>query len=210
MSSEPNPENQVNLATSEPSMPLFASIPTLISAYGFNPAFFAATSSLKKRTGRNTLLSGGFAIIIVFIVYSIVPLISFRLYGTGIAANLLLNIAAEDGLLPIILQVMFLVIAVMHIPMIFFFGKESVLIIFDEAIRHSYSRPESVKANAEVTAKVSPSSEDKSASENNDGGENSDIIKQQKIEDLEAAMNEVIDKPLEEPKSSIIDEEMED
>ena len=140
MVSEPNPEREVNLLEANLNVQMLAAIPTLISAYGFNPALFGAVSSLKNPSNKNGLVSGGLAIIIVFIVYSIVPLIAYRLYGHDVKSNMLLNITQESGFIPIVLLMMFLAIAVMHIPMIFFFGKESVLIIFDEATRHSYTK----------------------------------------------------------------------
>lgn len=141
LTSDPQPERPMNLAKSKVSLQFFASLPTLISAYGFNPAFFAAYTSLKNRTGKNIMMSGGMAIITVFIVYVLASLIASRLYGEDIATNLLINISNESGVIPVVLQIIFLVIAVCHIPMIFFFGKESILIIFDEMTRKSYSQP---------------------------------------------------------------------
>jgi hypothetical protein len=67
------------------------------------------------------------------------------LYGENVESNLLKNLTGESGALPIILELIFLVIAVVHIPIIFYVGKEAVLIMFDEATRKSYSNPPEFK-----------------------------------------------------------------
>eukprot|EP00345_Euplotes_harpa_P017465 CAMPEP_0168341822 /NCGR_PEP_ID=MMETSP0213-20121227/14965_1 /TAXON_ID=151035 /ORGANISM="Euplotes harpa, Strain FSP1.4" /LENGTH=162 /DNA_ID=CAMNT_0008348477 /DNA_START=890 /DNA_END=1378 /DNA_ORIENTATION=- len=43
---------------------------------------------------------------------------------------MLKSVSEENGVIPVILLFLFLVIAIMHIPIIFFIGKEAVLIIF--------------------------------------------------------------------------------
>ena len=67
------------------------------------------------------------------------PLIAFALYGKNIKSNLLLNIAKDTGAIPVILMFLFLVISSLTIPIVFFVGKESVLVVFDEITRGSYS-----------------------------------------------------------------------
>ena len=74
-------------------------------------------------------------------VFAASALLAFGLYGDEVKSNLLLNISQEHSILPTILQLMFIVIAVVHIPLIFYAGKEAVLIIFDEITRKSYSQP---------------------------------------------------------------------
>ena len=81
-------------------------------------------------------------------------MLSFELYGEDVKSNLLLNVSEEHSVLPTILQFLFIAIAVVHIPLIFFAGKEAVLIIFDEITRKSYSQPlkvDSMKDNISVT-----------------------------------------------------------
>ena len=53
---------------------------------------------------------------------------------------MLMGLIGDNGVFPIILLFLFLFIAILHIPIIFYIGKESVLIIFDEATRRSYSK----------------------------------------------------------------------
>ena len=77
-------------------------------------------------------------------------IIAFELFGQGVDSNMLKNIAEESGVLPLILQSIFMIVAVMHIPIIFFIGKESILIVFDQLTRGSYT-----KGTQKITSKVS-------------------------------------------------------
>eukprot|EP00345_Euplotes_harpa_P013255 CAMPEP_0168342102 /NCGR_PEP_ID=MMETSP0213-20121227/15150_1 /TAXON_ID=151035 /ORGANISM="Euplotes harpa, Strain FSP1.4" /LENGTH=162 /DNA_ID=CAMNT_0008348847 /DNA_START=359 /DNA_END=847 /DNA_ORIENTATION=+ len=54
---------------------------------------------------------------------------------------MLKSVSEENGVIPVILLFLFLVIAVMHIPIIFFIGKEAVLIICYNLTKKS-PRPE--------------------------------------------------------------------
>ena len=53
---------------------------------------------------------------------------------------MLKNVAKDNGVIPVILLFIYMMIAVIHIPIIYFIGKEGVLIFFDEATRRSYSK----------------------------------------------------------------------
>jgi hypothetical protein len=50
------------------------------------------------------------------------------------------DVSKNDDTLSIVLQIIFLLISAMHIPIVFFVGKEAVLIIVDEAINSSISK----------------------------------------------------------------------
>jgi amino acid permease len=133
-----------NFSFGEISKPKFnvemlANVPTIFLAYGFQSAFFPAYSSLKNKTDANgmkaTVASFSFCAI-VYILASIVALLKF---GTELEGNVLNNVSHTPGWLPIIIDIVFLCIAMMHIPIVLFVGKEAFLIIIDEIMRKSYS-----------------------------------------------------------------------
>lgn len=72
----------------------------------------------------------------VYVAASVVALLKF---GTDLKGNVLENVSDLDGALPIVVDIVFLLIAMMHVPIVLFVGKESVLIIIDEFMRKSYS-----------------------------------------------------------------------
>jgi hypothetical protein len=62
-------------------------------------------------------------------------------FGSRISESILINIGLEgDNWESDVLRIFFLVILVCHVPFIFFFGKESVLIVIDEYRSKSISR----------------------------------------------------------------------
>ena len=95
---------------------------------------------MKEKTMKNGLKAGIISLLIMFFIYQASSLLSYGLYGHNIEPNMLVGLLSSKGVLPIIMLIIFLFIAVMHIPIIFFIGKESVLIIFDEVTRRSYSK----------------------------------------------------------------------
>lgn len=143
--SDPDPEKKEDVVDSTLNVKFFAAIPTIITSYSLQPSLFTAFGSLRNKTTKNGLIAGWTAIGICFIVYLITPLLAFGLYGSGVKGNLLINISKEEGALPIILKCIFIIIAVVKIPIIFFIGKEAILIMFDEATRRSYTRPQQPK-----------------------------------------------------------------
>ena len=141
--SNPEPHPTEDLIETQINIEFFASIPTMTSSYSFHPSLFTSFASLKHKTTGNGLKAGWSAIIVAFIAYSVIPLLGFGLFGANVNSNLLKNLSGDSRFLPIILQILFLIIAIVHIPIIFFIGKEAVLIIFDEATRGSYSNKNS-------------------------------------------------------------------
>ena len=118
---------------------MLANVPTIFLAYGFQSAFFPAYQSLKEKTDANGIKStiGSFAFwVAVHIAVSVVALLKF---GTYLKGNVLENVSDLDGALPVIVDITFLLITTMHVPIVLFVGKESVLIIIDEIMRKSYS-----------------------------------------------------------------------
>ena len=61
------------------------------------------------------------------------------MYGKSVKSNLLLSIANEDGAIPVILLFIFLIVAVVQVPIIFFNGKEALMAIISEALYKTYS-----------------------------------------------------------------------
>ena len=122
------------------NLKFFGALPTIIASYSVHPSFFTAFSALRNKTTGNGLITAIMSVVILFSVYVLTPLIAFGVYGPNIKSNMLLNVAGDTGALPVVLLFLYMAIAVMHIPIIFFVGKEAVLIIFDEATRRSYSR----------------------------------------------------------------------
>ena len=144
------PQESVDLADTPIDIEWLAAFPTIIVAYGFNPAFFPAFSSLKSKTVKNGMITGMTSVTVASLIYMISPLAALELYGTDIQANLLLNVAEEDDIFPTILQFIFIIICVVQITIIFYLGKEALLIIFDEVTRKSYSQPENLPKNIEI------------------------------------------------------------
>ena len=138
LTSIPHPTTRFDESTL--NLKFFVSLPTIIASYSVHPSFFTAFSALKNKTTRNGVTTAIMSISILFGVYILTPLIAFGVYGPKIKSNMLMNIASDHGPLTIILLFLYMAIAIMHIPIIFFVGKEAVLIIFDEATRRSYSR----------------------------------------------------------------------
>jgi amino acid permease len=118
---------------------LLANIPTLILSYSFQSAFFPAYNSLKQKNDRNGMKATFGAFTICFVIYVSIIVVSMLTYGDKIEENILTNVGESSDVLSILLQIIFLIISAMHIPMVYFIGKENVLIIFDEIARKSYS-----------------------------------------------------------------------
>lgn len=82
-------------------------------------------------------------------MYIIVSFVALLKYGTGLEDNVLKNVSDSDGWIPIVISFVFLLIAMMHIPIVLFVGKEALLIMVDEIMRKSYSNtPRPVLDNA--------------------------------------------------------------
>ena len=153
LTSNPHPSPKADLAYTKVGVKFFAFIPTLATSYSIHPSFFTAFLALKYKTTKNGTKAVTLSIGALFIVYILTPLISFGLYGVSIKSNMLKNVAEDKGVIPVILLFLYLMIAVIHIPIIFFIGKEGVLIFFDEATRRSYSKyrsDEETKTHPEV------------------------------------------------------------
>jgi amino acid permease len=137
--SDPKPKDKVDHKNMFFSMKTIEAIPTFLSTYSFHVTYFSAFSTLKNPTDKNGLCAITASKLIAFSVYMISPAIAFELYGEKVGTNMLKNVSEESGVLPTILQIIFLIIAVLHIPIIFYVGKENILIAFDQMTRGSYN-----------------------------------------------------------------------
>lgn len=188
LEAKPKPENETDHLESQTSWAFFAAIPTFLTTYTFQTTLFTAFATLKNKTNFNGSLADGFARIVTFIVYNISPLLAFSIFGDDVEKNLLKSISSESGVIPTILQFLFLVIAIMHIPIIFYIGKEAVLIMFDELTRGSYSRRKLNKPKTETSQCDVIDRQPRS-----EGPSNSDEENQNNGESVENQINVVIE-----------------
>lgn len=145
---------------------LLANIPTLMLSYGFQSAFFPAYNSLKVKNDRNAMKAVLGSFTICFTIYMSIILVSLFTYGNTIDENILTNVGKSSDTFSIILQIIFLVIATMHIPIVYFVGKENVLIIVDELVRRTYSGGNGLResmAHGDETPQVSYNEDDHNA-----------------------------------------------
>jgi len=205
LTSDPEPEPTADLLDTKFSIKFFTGFPTLITSYAFQTTFFTAFASLKNKTNKNGQLADFFGRIFVFIIYTASPLITYGLYGANVEKNLLKSISKEDGTYPVILEIIFLFIPALAIPIIFFIGKEAVLIIFDEITRKSYSKQNksTVKASkqekkvevqeVELSGEVRNSPKigkfDEESKQENSGNQNNGDIIQSDMEEAEKVIN---------------------
>ena len=82
------------------------------------------------------------ALVSVFILYLVVSFVALFTYGAALDKNIISNIteSTHKNFLDYILLISFLLITGMHIPIVFFVGKEALLIIVDEARRKTISK----------------------------------------------------------------------
>ena len=86
---------------------------------------------------------GYYTLSIVFVVYTYIGVIGVYIFRSlvGEEDTILKNIGNEATLgLSIVCQVIFMILAAFHAPIIFFIGKESTLIIVDEIVNGSIAK----------------------------------------------------------------------
>jgi len=191
LTSDPHPENTVDLKETTMGLKFFASLPTVIASYSIHPSFFTAFGALKNKTSRNGMKAALLANITLFMVYFFAPLIAIGLYGHNVKSDMIKSVSSDTGVIPVVLMFLFLVIAAMHIPIIFFIGKEAILIIFYELTKHTAKQVE-VDANGKTVPDKSVEV-DKSSSEPQS--------EEQKVENQESNQ-EQIDTPVQYSKQN--------
>jgi len=113
--------------------------PSIFSIYCLPTSFFTSFASLKSQSTKNGLRVTVLSLICCFLVFVVSSSLAFGIFGSNIKSNMLLNITQESGVIPVSLQLLFLVIAVIHIPIIFFNGKEAIMIMVAETFFKTYS-----------------------------------------------------------------------
>jgi hypothetical protein len=81
------------------------------------------------------------AILMTLTIYVAVSFVAIYMFGSAIKSDILENVAMEGGTWEAyLLRSLFLIVIACHIPFVFFAGKESFLIIIEEASRKIVSR----------------------------------------------------------------------
>jgi amino acid permease len=119
---------------------LIATIPIVLFAYVFHPGLYPIYNSLENKTPANGIKTILYSLGFVCVIYIIMSIVAVLKYGHELEGDVLANIGMTAGTLPVIIDVVFLIIMIMHVPLIFFIGKEAILIIYDELTRSSYSQ----------------------------------------------------------------------
>jgi len=65
-----------------------------------------------------------------FFVYIMISVLTLLIFGSGVHNDVLINISDSNFQFKYLLLVLYLVISAMHMPMVFFAGKEAVLNIY--------------------------------------------------------------------------------
>lgn len=124
LTSDPNPEPAADLLDTKINVKFFTGFTTLLTSYAFQSSLFTVFAFMKHKTTANGLKADIMGRIIIFLVYTLSPLIAYGLYGDNIEKNLLKSVANEKGTYAIFLEIVFLFVPCMAIPNIFFVGKE--------------------------------------------------------------------------------------
>lgn len=77
----------------------------------------------------------------VFAIYVIIGFVAIFAFGEALKPDIMQDISnkKDKDWMDYTLMVLFMIIAAMHIPIVFFVGKEAILIIVDELMRRSIS-----------------------------------------------------------------------
>ena len=105
---------------------------------------------MKVKTNQEYNKMSTMGLLLTFVIYLAVSVVSLLMFGYKIESSVLLNIGNEyiDNCIPsgsvkfieaYIVQVSFMIVIACHIPFIFFSGKEGLCIIIDEIDRKSIS-----------------------------------------------------------------------
>lgn len=108
---------------------------------------FPIYQSQKDKSIKGNVHSISLAMFFVQFVYIGLAFTGIFMYGSNIKDSLLINIGDFKNLLTdksywevYMMQILFILILICHIPYIFYSGKESLLIIIDEIMRKSISK----------------------------------------------------------------------
>jgi len=96
---------------------------------------------MKKKTTVSGIRAVNVAVTLAMFIYTILAFLSIYMFGSSLKPDVLDNINDEkQAWESYVLRSAFLVVLACHIPFVFFSGKESFLILIDEADRKSVSK----------------------------------------------------------------------
>ena len=77
----------------------------------------------------------------VLVIYLSTQILSLYLFGSSMDSNVLDNIAEENlSFLSVVVRLAFAIVIACHIPYVFFYGKQGILILIDEVMNNSTSQ----------------------------------------------------------------------
>lgn len=116
------------------------------------------------------------AISIVVVVYALLGIIGLSIFGSSISSNILTDLAMTNQTgISYTLRILFLLVVVFHMPFLYYCGKESFLIIFDELTRRSMSQVLEFKERSRLNSMAQ--SEGGAAAADVDGPDDDDDFK---------------------------------
>ena len=79
------------------------------------------------------------AMFLTLSIYLTTGFLALNVFGPNISNNILFNFNKIDGFLPMLLQLIFLIVIICHVPYMFLVGKEAVCIVGDEILNKTMS-----------------------------------------------------------------------
>ena len=116
-----------------------SSTPIFLLSFGSQMSFLPTVNTSKKKNTRNGLKVAIYTFSACFLIYFSIAIVSIFLYSADLNENILDNVQNHTGILSIMVLLMFLITSAIHIPFVFFIGKDNMLVIFDELMRGTYS-----------------------------------------------------------------------
>jgi len=130
---------------------IVSSISVILVGFGCQSNLFPIYQELKLQTNMECTKSFGYGILMVSFIYIVLSIISVYMFGSGTGSDQTILASLSTQCNPwcpwqsYVLRFMFLVVLACHIPFIFFFGKEGLLIIVDELDRKTISQAMQLK-----------------------------------------------------------------
>jgi len=130
------------------NLELIQALSITLVAYSYQQNVFPIYSSLKNKNNEEYAKVSWYGLLVTFVIYIVVAIISILMFGTEIMSSVLDNIGLEyinntstgnKFVEAYIVQISFMIVIACHIPFIFFSGKEGLCILIDELDRKSIS-----------------------------------------------------------------------
>lgn len=108
---------------------LFYAATTILVGLAFQTVFFPVLGNLQNNTKQRIMKTSFITLMIASSVYVAVIFISIYTFGHEIHSDILTNVGLNTGWETYVLGVLFAIVGSLHIPLIFFVGKEAMLIM---------------------------------------------------------------------------------